>query len=55
MASFDHGWGRAFAADVGGEADAIEKEVLRRVDHGIHRELIERVIRDAMGRRKPRW
>jgi hypothetical protein len=35
MATFDHGWGRDFAARVGGEADAIEKEVLRRLAPGI--------------------
>jgi hypothetical protein len=30
---FDHGWGREFAAGAGGEADAIEKEVVRAVYH----------------------
>jgi hypothetical protein len=30
MARFDHGWGRDFAAQVGGEAEAIEREVMRR-------------------------
>jgi hypothetical protein len=30
MARFDHGWARDFAAGVGSEVDAIEREVLRR-------------------------
>ncbi len=34
MATFDHGWGRDFAAQIGGQPDAIEKEVLRRVGPG---------------------
>src|SRR5262245_32659090 len=55
MAMFDHGWGRDFAAGVGGESDAIEKEVLRRCGHGIHAELIELAVQDAVDRRKPRW
>jgi hypothetical protein len=39
MATFDHGWGRDFAAGVGGEADAIEREVMRRISHSIHPEV----------------
>jgi hypothetical protein len=34
MATFVHGWGREVAAGVGGEADAVEKQVLRRVRWG---------------------
>jgi hypothetical protein len=32
MATFDHGRGRDFAAGVGGEADAIKREVLSQTD-----------------------
>jgi hypothetical protein len=55
MASFAQSWGRDFAAGVGGEADAIEKEVMRRVGPGIQPELIKLAARDAVGRRRPRW
>jgi hypothetical protein len=55
MATFDHGWGRDFAAGVGGKADAIAKEVMRRGGHGIHPELIKLAVQDAVERRKPRW
>jgi hypothetical protein len=55
MATFDHGWGRDFAAGVGGEADAIEREVMRRVGPSIHAELIRLAVQDAVGQRKPRW
>jgi hypothetical protein len=34
MARLDQGWGRDFAAGVGGEADAIEREVMRRAGQG---------------------
>jgi hypothetical protein len=54
MATFDRGWGRDFAAGVGGEADAIEKEVMRRCGHGIHAHLIKLAVQDAVERRKPR-
>jgi hypothetical protein len=55
MATFDHGWGRDFAAGVGGEAGAIERELTRRVGHGVHPELIKLAVRDAVERRRPRW
>jgi hypothetical protein len=55
MSRFDHGWGRHFAAQVGGEAEAIEREVMQRVGHEIHPELIKLAIRDAIEQRKPRW
>jgi hypothetical protein len=55
MAAFDHGWGRDFAAGVGGEAGAIEKEVMQGVGHGIRPQLIELAVQDAVERRKPRW
>jgi hypothetical protein len=55
MATFDHGWGRDFAAGVGDEADDIEKEIMRRVGHRIRPELIKLAVQDAMERRKPCW
>jgi hypothetical protein len=55
MARFDHGWGRDFAAQVGGEAEAIEREVLRRISHSIHPELIKLAVQDALEQRKSRW
>ncbi len=55
MARFDHGWGRDFAAQVGDEAETIEREVLRRVSHAIHPELIRLAVQDALELRKQRW
>ena len=55
MATFDHGWGRDLAAQVGGEPDAIEKEVLRRVGPGIHPEVVKLAVQDALEPRKPQW
>ena len=55
MSAFDHGWGRDFAAGVGGEADEIEKEVVRRLNSGIHPKLIKLAVQDVMDQRKPRW
>jgi hypothetical protein len=55
MATLDHGWGRDFAVGIGGEADTIEREVLRRISTGIHPELIKLAARDVMDQRKPRW
>ncbi len=55
MARFDHGWGREFAAAVGGEADEIEQEVMRRISHITHPELIKLAVQDAIEQRKPRW
>jgi hypothetical protein len=55
MARFDHGWGKDFAAGIGGEADAIEKEVLRRVSPRTHPAIAKLAVRDALESRKPRW
>jgi hypothetical protein len=55
MASFDHGCGRDFAARVGGEADAIEREVTPRLTSNIHPELVKLAVQDVMEPRKPRW
>jgi hypothetical protein len=54
MVTFDHGWGRDFAAGVGGEADAIEREVVRRVGRGIRPELIKLAVQDAVEQRRKR-
>ena len=54
MAPFDHGWGRDFAAGVGGEADDIEKEVLRRLGTGVHPDLVRLAVQDVIDQRKPR-
>jgi hypothetical protein len=55
MATFDHGWGRDFVAGVGGEADAIEREVLRHLGPGVHLDRVRLAVQDVMERRKPRW
>jgi hypothetical protein len=55
MATFDHRWGRDFAAAIGGEADAIEKEVLRHLSPGVHPDLVRQAVEDVIERRKPRW
>jgi hypothetical protein len=55
MARFDHGWGRDFVAGVGGEAGAIEREVLRRVGAGIAPGLVSLAIKDVLEGRRPRW
>jgi hypothetical protein len=54
-ARFDQGWGRDFAAGVGGEAEAIEEEVARRLRPEIHPELIKFAVQDVRERREPRW
>ena len=55
MATFDHGWGKDFAAGIGGDADAIEKEVTRRVSPGIHPKIVKLAVKDALEPRKLRW
>ncbi len=55
MARFDHGWGRDFAAGVGGEAGAIEREVQRRLGPGVALELVRMAIEDVLDGRRPRW
>lgn len=55
MARFDHGWGRDFAAGVGGEADAVDREVRRRLGSGVPPELVRMAIRDVLEGRRPRW
>jgi hypothetical protein len=53
--AFDHGWGWDFAAAVGAETEAIEREVMRRLGPAISPALIKLAARDVMERRKPRW
>jgi hypothetical protein len=55
MVRFAHGWGRDFADQVGGEADAIEREDMRRISHTIRPELVKLAVQDVMEKRKPRW
>jgi hypothetical protein len=47
---YDHGRGRDFAAGAGGEPDAIEKRVSRRLGPGIHPELIKLAAQEGHGR-----
>ncbi len=47
--------GRDFAAQIGGEPAAIEKQVLRRFGPGIHPEIVKLAVRAATEPRKPRW
>jgi hypothetical protein len=55
VARFDHGWGKDFAAGIGGDPVAIEKEVMRRVSPKTHPEVVKLAVRDALEPRKPRW
>jgi hypothetical protein len=55
ISRFDHGWGKDFAAGIGGDADAIEQEVMRRVGSGIHPRLVKMAVADALDNRKPQW
>jgi hypothetical protein len=54
IARFDHGWGRDFATGIGGQAQAIEREVMRRVGSGIHPDLVKLAVAEAMENRRPR-
>ena len=54
MAAYDHGWGRDFAAGVGGGADATEREVLKRLSPEIAPELVRLAVQDVVDQRKPR-
>jgi hypothetical protein len=47
--------GQFRAAGVGDEGGGIERDVMRRVSHAIHSELIKLAVRDAVEQRKPRW
>lgn len=37
------------------EAEAIEKEMMRRISHTIHPEIIKVAVQDAIEQRKPQW
>jgi hypothetical protein len=41
MVRFDRGCGRGFAAGIGGEAEVIERKVMRRLSPGIRPEMIK--------------
>jgi hypothetical protein len=51
---YDHGRGRDFAAGAGGEADAIEREVRRRLGPEVRPELIKLAAEGVRVLRKPR-
>jgi hypothetical protein len=55
IAGFDHGWGRDFAAGIGGQAESIEREVNRRLDGRVAPELVKLAVEDALEKRQPRW
>jgi hypothetical protein len=55
MARFDHGWGKDFAAGIGGDAEAIEQEVKRRLGPGILPGLIKIAVADALDNPQPQW
>ena len=54
---FDHAWGRACAAGVGGDRQAIEIKVLRQLDvgQGPAAEVVREAVADALEGRRPRW
>jgi hypothetical protein len=55
ISRFEHGWGRDFAAGIGGEGDAIGREVLRRVGPEIAEELVRMAVEDVLAGCRPRW
>jgi hypothetical protein len=55
IARFDHGWGRDFAAGIGSESEAIEREVTRRMPPGVNPELVKLAVEDVLNCRRPRW
>ena len=55
MSRFDHGWGRDFAAGIGGEPEAIARQVRRRLGPSIAEDLIRLAVEDAVSERRPRW
>lgn len=55
IARFDHCFGRDFAAGIGGNVEAIDAEVRRRMGPSADPETVGRAIHDAMLGRQPRW
>ena len=55
IARFDHGYGRDFAARVGDQTEAIEREVIRRLGARINPEVVRLAVEDAQENRRPRW
>ncbi len=47
--------GKDFAAWIGGDADAIEKEVIRRCSPRTHPKIVKLAVKDVLESRKPRW
>jgi hypothetical protein len=55
IARFDHDWGRDFAAGIGSESEAIEREVTRRMQAGTNPDVVKLAVEDALENRRPRW
>jgi hypothetical protein len=55
IARFDHGWGRDFAAGIGSQSEAIEREVTRRMQPGVNPKVVKLAVEDALEGRRPRW
>jgi hypothetical protein len=55
IARFDHGYGRDFAARVGDQAKAMEREVIGRLGSGVDPEVVRMAVEDALEGRRPRW
>jgi hypothetical protein len=51
---FDHAFGKDAAAGLGPEAEAIEREVIRRMGPKIDPELVKLAVADALDGRRPR-
>ena len=52
---FDHTFGRDAAGRIGGQAEAIEREVMRHIRPGANSEVVKLAVEDALEKRKPRW
>jgi hypothetical protein len=55
LALSDQGWGRDFAAAVGGEAEDIIGAALRRIGPGTRLDVVRRAVVDVIERRRFSW
>lgn len=55
IARFDHCFGRDFAAGIGGNVEAIQAEVHRRMGRHADPETVDLAVMDAVAGRSPRW
>jgi hypothetical protein len=54
MATFDHSWGRDFAARIENHGESILAKVLRRIgDHDL--DVVREGVEDALAGRRPKW